>query len=213
MLKNCVIKASGVNSVEYHQPVERRGQKDFIMSPSAMKLFHANPRKWIKGFVPKDTEAKTWGNLIDLLILTPNLFDKRYAIIPEKYETTELKCPSCGSVTEAKKCQKCKVERVESAVTKDWSWASDTCNAWIAAQGAKECITGQLLHEAETAVKEMMDDEDVADYVKASRPQVQVVGEWHDPATGLVVPVQCLIDAEPSADIFGRHQDYSERRA
>lgn len=201
MLKNCIIKSVGVNPDHYHdQPIELRGTPSFKMSPSSLKVFRKNALKWKLGFEGKDSGPKDWGNLVDTLCLVPEHFEERYAVIPTHYETTGMKCPQCESVTDSKKCSACKCERVEVKIQKEWSAQSKTCQEWLKSQDGKSCIYEDELQHAQDAVKMLYSDETIAEVLNCSKRQVHVVGEWHDPATGLVIPVQCLIDAAPDKD-------------
>lgn len=200
MLKHCRIVAHGVNSCDYHsQKVEDRGKPDFIMSPSSIKQFRKNPHKWFKGFVPPETASMTYGNLLDCLVLSPSLFDSRYYEIPDTYAKLVLRCPQCGSITEAQKCRACKCDRVQVTITENWNSKSETCQALLKLhmEAGKTPIYADQLAKAQLAARTLLEDETISDLIKCSRTQVKIVGEWHDKATGMVIPVQCLVDAEP----------------
>lgn len=52
----------------------------------------------------------------------------------------------------------------------------------------------KLKSEVADAESAMFEDERIATWTQESDKQVWVSGEWHDDASGLVIPVKCLID-------------------
>ena len=199
--QNCRIVATGVDSTDYHEQDAPRGTKEFFVSPSSLKSFAGCPARWLAGYESPESKAKQWGSLLDTLLLTPEHFEARYAVQPPTYQTTGMQCPQCRSITDSKKCAKCKTERVEITVTKDWTNQSDTCNAWKEAQEAagKEVITHDLEAQASEAVKVFHVNGTLHNFLADCDKQVHVAGVWHDAATDVVIPVQCLIDALPKA--------------
>lgn len=180
--QNCKIVGVGVNSDTYHsRPIESRGTPEYIMSPSSLKTFMECASRWKAGYEPPESEAKDYGNLIDCLLLTPESFKDRYSIKPDTYPAEPTK--KGGEV-----------------IQKPWNGNSTWCRDWIALQGDKTVISGAELTNAQNAVKRLMADETIAAFHKSSNKQVHVKGEWHDKATGLIIPVQCLIDFVPKKD-------------
>jgi PDDEXK-like domain of unknown function (DUF3799) len=199
--QNAKIVGVGVSSDAYHsQLVENRGSKDFVMSPSSLKLFSECPSRWKSGYQPPESDAKDFGSLLDTLLLTPDQFDSRYAVIPKTYTDIGMECPNCKSVTDSKTCSKCKAARVEIKIEKDWRFGSKICDEWLTKQGDKKPVYSTELENAQTAAKRLMADETIAELLATSKKQVHVKGEWHDKATGIIVPVQCLIDIVPNGD-------------
>lgn len=197
--RNAKVHPVSVSPAEYHDVTMPRGQSAYPVSPSMLKEFAKCPDRWVRGYVPPDSDAKDRGNLLDTLILTPELFDIRYKVRPLTYETKGMECPTCKSVTDSRKCKKCGCDRVEKTVTEEWNWKSTTCQAWAEAQKPREVIDPEQLAAAQKAKARLLADERLAAFIGASRSQVLVTGEWHDEATGLVVPVRCLIDLLPDA--------------
>lgn len=74
------------------------------------------------------------------------------------------------------------------------------CKEWRAAQDGKEIVSAKEVFEINIALKSLFKDEVIKSFCDASDKQVLVTGEWHDEATGLVVPVRCLMDFVPRAD-------------
>jgi len=199
MFQNAKIIGKAVRQAEYQpQPCER-GEAGYAMSSSALRLFDACPSKWVRGFNPPASQSLEYGSLLDCVVLTPEHFKDVYALQPDTYETTGMECPNCKSVTDSKRCSKCKCERVEVKITKPWSNQSTTCAAWTEAQkqAGKEVCTAAELADAQAAAKRLFSDPIIGDYINESDKQVWIAAEWHDAGTGLVVPVKCLVDLLP----------------
>ena len=198
MFQNCKIISTGVNPAEYHnRDVSTRGTPGYSVSSSDLRMISGmSPSKWKNGFELPASDALIYGSLLDVLVLTPDQFDARYILQPAEYETKVLRCPSCGSVTEAKKCQKCKIDREEHVIVKPWNNNSDTCTSWAEAQAkaGREVVAQQDLDTAVLAKKRLEADPQISALLAACDRQVWVAGEWLDEATGVVLTVRCLID-------------------
>jgi hypothetical protein len=201
--QNARIIAKDANPEEYHKQVGERGTLGFSVSSSSLRMFDMCPSKFIHGFEMAPSASLEYGALFDTIVLTPDQFDKRYAVQPETYETTGMKCPNCEDVSaKSKKCAACKCERVEVQITKKWSNGATVCEVWVAEQIAagKEVCSASELADAQAAAKRLFDDPIIGDYIRESDKQVWIAAEWHDAATGLVVPVKCLVDLLPRRD-------------
>ena len=174
--QNCKVVGVGVNSETYHSQKGERGSKDFIMSPSALKAFAECPSRWRAGYESPDSEAKQFGSLLDCLFLTPDQFKGRYAVKPATYKDAK------------------------SGDDKPWNGNSNVCKEWLADHDGFNIVSGAELTNAENAVNRLLSDETISSYHKASDKQVHVAGEWLDAKTGLIIPVQCLIDFVPRKD-------------
>jgi hypothetical protein len=146
------------------------------MSSSALREFARCPSRWVGGYEPPDSEAKQYGSLLDCLALTPDQFDDRYAVRPATYPDSKTGEP------------------------KPWNANSNWCKAWIEEQEGAEIVSPGELDEAQLAVKRLRSDEIIASFLDDSDKQVWVAGLWKDEATGIIVPVKCLIDLVPRAD-------------
>lgn len=179
--KNAHIVGRNIDSTVYHEITVERGSPDHPVSPSMLKLFGGNAKKWRDGYEPKTTKTKDWGNLLDCLLLTPNQFKVRYAVQPETYEDEKT-----GEV-------------------KEWNNRARVCKEWCEDHEGKEIISFDTHKHASAAILKLREDLTVRAFVDASEKQVWVAGEWHDEATKLVIPVRCLIDLEPKYDSeFGK---------
>lgn len=169
------------------------------MSRSELVQFNRNPWKWVHGAQDEETGEMEWGSLIDCLALTPERFESVYEVVPETYTTTGMKCPVCQSVTDSKKCAKCKVERVEVSVEKEWNYQAAQCEEWREGvkKAGKTAVKRSTLTAAKEAVFRLMEDEIIKRLFDASKKQVQIVVEYHDKVTGIVVQVKMLLDLLP----------------
>lgn len=174
--QNCKIAGVGVNPESYHGQEPERGTPEFRMSPSSLSAFMQCPSRWKAGYQSPESDAKDWGGLLDTLLLTPEQFKDRYAVKPKTYIADE------------------------KGTEKPWNMNAKVCQAWFAEQGDKKIVSTKDVTEAEKAVKRLLADETIKAFHDASDKQVHVIGEWLDEATGIIVPVQCLIDYAPRKD-------------
>jgi len=181
---------------------DARGTVGYTMSRGELRKFAACPQKWLRGSKVKQSGAMAWGSLVDTLVLTPDKLMAAYTIEPAEYETTGMECPSCGSVTDSKKCRKCKRDRVEITMLKPWSNNSDTCAEWLEARRSegKTPISSDLLEQARIANDRLMEDAEIRSILDGSRKQVAVYVDWHDKETGLIIPFKCLLDIVPTPE-------------
>ena len=203
MIKNARIVSIDTNPLTYHtQKVEDRGKLNYAISSSDLRLFAGCPSKWKHGFEVAPSASLEYGNLFDTLVLTPGDFNKRFILQPTTYFTSALKCPSCGSITDSSTCRKCKVERVPVDIENPWSNKSDTCREWVEQQKAAglEVVSQDELKEAQDAKARLLADEQCRLFIENCDKQVLVTAEWHDEATGLVIPIRCLIDLASKPD-------------
>ena len=210
--QGCNVFSVGADPNEYHKHDVARGDPGYVMSSSAIRSFYGCPAKWREPIIAADgtvsywefagSKSTEWGNLFDCVLLTPKQFKQRYAIIPPKYDAIVNACPGCGSESKAKKCKACGVDREEKLIVKDWSPNAAYCQEWKEKQIAegRTCVSHKDIYNVEQAIKRFMQDPILGPFVDSSETQVWVKGEWKDDATGLVIPVQCLIDLVPRVD-------------
>jgi len=183
------------------EPGVNRGDIGYIMSRSELTEFFLNPRRWKDGYGldKKDTKATEWGSLIDCLLTAPKTFELRYAVSPETYFSEKMKCPKCGSITDAKSCRACKCDREKFTVEKPWDAKASQCSEWEEEQEKTGhiVIKSEIKKQADLAVAAITDNELTDELFKESDCQVMIVGFWHDEATGIEVPIRCLIDLVP----------------
>ena len=194
------IEGEGVSPNDYQDNTTQRGDPDFVMSRTSLLDFADNPHKWLSGESDEGSESTEWGDIVDVLLLIPTQFPSLYAVQPEKYPTKGMECPKCKTVTKAKSCKECGVNRVEITIEKDWDNNSTYCSDWRDRQTAagKRIIKNVMLQSAKRAVKVMESNENAMELINCSKRQVMITGLYHDPETGLVIPVKCMLDLVPN---------------
>lgn len=176
MLKNA--KIVGVVEVveDYFNQESKRGEMGFEMSMSQLKEFAICAQRWVEGYERPGSDALEYGSLFDTLALNPEQFPARYAVKPETYID------------------------VKTRETKPWNGNSTVCKQWLADHDEKTCVSAFDVQETQKAVTRLYADPIIGPFLDASDKQVWVAAEWHDPATKLVIPVKCMIDAVPRYD-------------
>lgn len=177
-----------INPETYHRTGDApRGHKEFIMSRGGLADFLKCPSKWLRGYESKDTNATKWGSLMDALVLSPDQFDQRFAVYPETYTN-------------------------EKQEVKPWNNNATVCRDWKAEREGMDFIHREKLDDsgdaeegvtygnATRARERFKSDQRLANLVACSQKQVMVVAEYHDKATGMVVPFKVLLDMVPSVD-------------
>jgi hypothetical protein len=199
-----IVKRLGADSDIYHANADAFpvGDSRKVVSSGFLREFAVCPARLKNGYQPPDTGAKQYGSRLDCWHLTPERWREKYALQPEAYASTGMKCPKCGTVTDSAKCRECKTERKEVQISKPWTNQSATCAEWTAARHAegKSVMTKEEQTEVELAHSFLMSDKIVSELHACSQKQVWIAGEWHDTGTGLVVPVQMLIDYAPDKE-------------
>ena len=176
--QNCKIVEVNANPAKYLAGNgAKRGDQGLIVSSSTLRTIAQCPSRWLAGYESPDSEAKDYGSLLDLLALTPERFDERYIVRPETYTNKDKE-------------------------TKPWNSNATVCRDWSELQSAagKEIVRKDAVLEVQAAVAELKADEILNAFVEASDKQVWVTGEWLDEGTGLIIPVQCLVDLVPRRD-------------
>jgi hypothetical protein len=184
---NAKIIGANIDPQVYHQQDGVRGQKDYVMSRSELCTFAECPSKWIEGATSKDTDATEWGTLMDTMLAGKEAVEKHYIVRPSAYTN-------------------------EKKETKDWNWNANACKAWREenAKGRK-ILAPEEWQEAQQAFERLMADKEIADLLACSEISVMVVAEYHDKATGLIIPVKILIDILPARESrFGNCIDDSK---
>lgn len=170
----------------------KRGEREFTMSRSSLLSFAPNPQRWLDGWRKDATDSTDWGNLIDCLFLVPDMFDQRFVVRPDTYESKEE--PSKREI-------KANPNAAAKIVKKDWHPASHTCQQWLRDNATGRQVTQKIqLDSALAAVDVLLRDKLITDAMEGAKTQVLVTCDYRDAATGIVVPLQCLIDVVPTLD-------------
>jgi len=172
--QNCKIAGVGVNPEAYHGHDIKRGDPNHPVSPSLLREFARCPARWLAGYESPESKSKAFGSLFDCLALTPDQLTQRYVCQPETYTT-------------------------EKDEVKPWTNLAKLCKQWRDDQlkAGMTIVKKEDLDEAYKAVSSLLSDLVAFDWHKASDKQVLVEGQWQDEASGLTVPVRCLIDYAP----------------
>jgi hypothetical protein len=106
---------------------------DTGINMSALKIMRRSVAHW-KAAGPKEpTPDMNLGTLMHLAVLQPERYGAgaSHHIIPDTYPEFGMKCPSCGSVTQAKTCRECKADRFPVTEQVPWSPRSEYCRNWM----------------------------------------------------------------------------------
>lgn len=183
--QNCTIRGRDCDATKYHEAANAtpRGDKGHIVTSGMLREGGHCWARWLAGYQPPDSDAKDFGSLFDLLATSPKLFGQKYAVRPETYKATEKGVAGAGE-------------------DKEWNNNATVCKEWNKqreAEGRKPIKKAEFT-EVETAVKRLHQDPVLKSFVDQSQMQTWLQGEWKDDATGLIVPVQCLVDLAPKVN-------------
>lgn len=173
MFTNSKIIGANTDPRVYHNPNALRGDPKLIMSASQLKNFWDCPQRWIGGYEDKSTPSTDWGNIVDCKFLAPHLWDERFAICPANYTN-------------------------EKGEENKWDFKSKDRRAWRDAQGDKQIVKADEHDEAIHASLALKMDKTIAELHRCSQKQVHVTCDYEDAATGLKIPLKCMIDMVPS---------------
>ncbi len=181
MITSATVVGSGI-SYEIYARQENgvvRGHPDFVMSRGEIVAFAANPEKWLSSQESEDTTATEWGRLVECLEMNPADFGKLFEVHPENYP--------------------CESSKRDPRTEKPWTARADYCKEWEEERKAAgiTVISPKVKAEADLAVNAAFSYQPRFDLVACSKKQVMVVGEFKDKATGLIIPLRCLIDLVP----------------
>lgn len=170
----------------YHAPQKaKRGTPEFTMSRTELVAFGKCPSKWLAGAKEDEPDEKTtaamhFGDLFDVCVLTPHLFEARFAICPETYTAKGKK-------------------KDDPDEEKPWNRNATACKDWEAereAEGFTVVKPGKAA-EAWQAAKRHLANEHISEFHYTSRKQVLVQVQWEDEATGLCIPFKAMLDLVP----------------
>jgi hypothetical protein len=187
MFQNAQIAGPCLDPSKYHGWNEahklERGDPKFVASSSMLREFLHCASRWKNGYVPPDSEAKKTGSLLDCVLLVPDQFKTRYIIRTETYPVMDKHGEETGE-------------------QKPWSGNATWCREFVkeATEAGLEVVSKADVLEADAARKRIMADEILAAWFNSCDRQIWVTAEWVDKATGLILPVQVLLDFVPRAD-------------
>lgn len=158
------------------------GHAAHIMSNGQAKALASCPAKFYAGVTSEDTDSTEWGTWLDTAVLAQAHMKERMAVKPETYPDTKTGDPK--------------------AFNANSTW----CKTWLKDHADKIVLKREQLDEVGKAATRLLSDDRLFDLIKCSSKQVWIRGEYHDKATGLVVPVKALVDLVPDArdEKFGK---------
>lgn len=200
MLQDSKIVSKNASRIAYRAQDALPGEETYALSPGDLLSVAQCASRWVaaKG---KPRRAAKWHDLLACLHLTPKQTDLRFAFRPATYTTNLLACPACGSASDAKICRKCGQARRAKSVQKDWSGNAEFCAKWTAqAQERNQTIVKPDEHDAaQLALARLAADPAIAQFWEACDFSVWLAATWHDPETGLTLPLRALIAYAPKA--------------
>lgn len=165
-----------ITQAEYLRQDFSRGHPNFVMSRSELIDFNRCPAKWLKGVQEDETTSTIFGSLVDCLVLTPDEFEKRYAVAPLTYPGPK-------------------------GENKPWTLKATYCAEWEDEQskGGKTVIKKKQYNEAYDAALFILNDPNAVELLTDSQKQVLVTGSYVDSETSITVPLKAHIDIVPAA--------------
>lgn len=195
MFRNAKILSVDTDSRAYHDPEKKLKRSDpaYVMSSSSLRDFWVCPDRWRTPIVAEDgsvsycereeTDATWWGNLFDCMVLTPKHFHKVYAVLPPD---------APGKPT--KKQRGAKKQSPETIESIKW-W-----DGFLKENEGREIISESDLFKVNQAARRFLSYPGNRSFIEGCFKQVWIRGEWHDPETKMVLPVQCLVDLLPDLE-------------
>lgn len=179
---NATVYRVNSNPADYFADKEERGSPKLQVRGHMLSEILRNPRRWRNGYQSPESKSKQYGDLLDCLALSPMQWPKRFCVTPAEYERDG----------ERKKW------RNDMRIPEVARW-------WEAHQGLI-VVDDELNGKVHAALKVLQSDVKASDLLKSGVTQVWVRADYNDKATGLIVPVKCLIDLVPVGD----HPVYGE---
>lgn len=166
-------------AIDEDMSVIKRGDPRYCMSRSELMRFAFCPHGWLEGGQSdEETKSTEWGTLVDTMLLRPGAFLTDYVVLPATYPDSKTGEP------------------------KKWNMNATYCKDWV--EGLESdghiVIKPHVHAEAIKAKSRALADPEVLDILANSKNQVLVYAEYHDEATGVVVPLKALLDVVPPTD-------------
>lgn len=188
MIRNGKIIGDGMDDARYRTQTVKRGDPAFVMSRGALTKVAKNPLKWLRGKEEEGTPSTDWGSLLDCMLLDEANFDVRYTVLPETYPA-------------GARHGKVKSGEINVGDPLPWNSSAAYCDDWEAVhvQG-RDAVKAVDYQGCDEAVARLEEDEEIVTILANSRFQVMLTAEWHDPDSGIVVPLKALVDILPNDD-------------
>ena len=173
MLKNAKLITKNASPLDYLKEDKKRGDRGFFTSSSMLRRFLWCPSKWLAGEEDEETKSKIFGSLFDCQLLVPDQFEERYAVKPLTYPDKTTGDP------------------------KEWSANSTWCKDWLKRHASFDIVSNDDLEQSNLAIKRLLANDTLKSFLADSDRQVWLVAEWHDPKTGIVIPIKVMLDVVP----------------
>ena len=170
---NARIVGSNMTRDRYPNVGLPRGDAKLSISQSDLKIISSNSHKWRFGPEQEDTDATRFGALLDCILLTPEQFAARYAVIPETYHDEK------------------------TGAEKPWTFAANICKAWREQHEGKDHVKTAEMGDAQRAVEVLKADPDIFALLTGAQCQVLITADFMA-ENGVIVPVAGLIDVVPA---------------
>lgn len=176
---NCKIVGHDISNATYirQEPGVERGNPVMVMSRSSLSRFCECPSKWKKSKEEEATDSMEFGTLLDTALLAPDKFEELYVVAPATYTNDKME-------------------------EKDWNYNAKFCKAWRDERESKgkKVIKQTEMDELEVALKSVSENPFMKGLLGSAncKKQVMIVGWYEDEATGLKIPMKCLIDVVPN---------------
>lgn len=182
MIQNARIVSENTPIEVYAAELAKRGSPEFVVRAHVLSEILRNAQRWVRGYESPESKALKFGSVFDCRILTAREYHRRYCVLP----ADAPRRPSKAQIN-------AKRPSPETVAAIEW-W-----NNWKKENPGEE-ISAELDGAVTAAMFRLSEDDTISDLIQSSKHQVMIVAEWADKATGLVVPIKCLIDIVPPAD-------------
>lgn len=179
MIKNAQIVGDNIPPERYNVEEKPRGNPELMVRSHVLTEVLRNAQRWVRGYESPETKSRKWGSLWDCFLFTPRQYRGRYAVVPED-------APRKPSKTQVN------AEKPSAKTIAAIEWWDH-----FKKENPGEIIDSDQDQSVREAVARLREDKLIAELIDCSARQVMIVAEWHDPGTGLVVPMKCLIDLVP----------------
>jgi hypothetical protein len=199
MIVQAKITDIGAHPLHQRATEHKRGTPEYPLSAWDLLEFGRSPLRWVETAPEEDAGKVGFGELLRVMHHTPHKLDPHYMHRPETFQFSKLTCPKCGSTSDARTCRNCNVPRQQVYAEKAWSANHRVCADWTdaAVKAGKRVVPHHDWEKARQACARLNADEEIAEFKRQSDEMVAISGDWLDQATGLRIPVQCLLSYVP----------------
>lgn len=184
---------------------KERGDSDWRVSRSELMDVLECGEMFLEGGRYKDSISLTLGDLVDVLLLTPEAFDDRFSVHPESYQTGGEEKKWNARTKYCREWQKENPDKeppqtyITEAVVKKWTKQSDTCKQWIEEQEAngKTVISPKMHSDAKRITERMrrkaVNGVELEQLIDSCDRQTVVTADWRT-EDGQAIPCRCMLD-------------------